>query len=211
VSRPRILIVGAGFAGYYAARTLSRLACGRADLVVINPTDFLYLPLLPEGRCRFARTTPGDGVRATDAARCPPHPGGCRRDRPERAAGDVGRPESRRGHTGYDRLVISVGSVNRLLPIPGAAEHAHGFRGMPEALYLRDHITRQMELADVTDDMQERACRSTFVVVGAGYTGTELTARGVLYTDVLHRRHSQRGDDVRPSWLLIDKSPAGTA
>src|SRR5436190_10463925 len=48
-TRPRIVIVGAGFAGYHAARTLSRLARNRADLVLINPTDyFLYLPLLPE-------------------------------------------------------------------------------------------------------------------------------------------------------------------
>jgi hypothetical protein len=46
---PRIVIVGAGFAGYHAARRLSRLAAGRADIRLINPTDYvLYLPLLPE-------------------------------------------------------------------------------------------------------------------------------------------------------------------
>src|SRR2546430_9431764 len=49
MARPRIVIVGAGFAGYHAARTLTRLARGRAEVVVINPTDyFLYVPLLPE-------------------------------------------------------------------------------------------------------------------------------------------------------------------
>src|SRR4051794_41157027 len=49
MAKPTVLIVGAGFAGYHAARTLSRLARGRADIVVLNPTDyFLYLPLLPE-------------------------------------------------------------------------------------------------------------------------------------------------------------------
>ncbi|HEU5109769.1 MAG TPA: FAD-dependent oxidoreductase [Micromonosporaceae bacterium] len=49
MARPRIVIVGAGFAGYHAARTLSRLSRGRADIALINPTDyFLYLPLLPE-------------------------------------------------------------------------------------------------------------------------------------------------------------------
>src|SRR5437762_2901623 len=47
--RPCIVIVGAGFAGFAAARTLSRLARGAAEIVVVNPTDyFLYLPLLPE-------------------------------------------------------------------------------------------------------------------------------------------------------------------
>ena len=49
MARPRIVIVGAGFAGFHAARTLSRLARDRADITIINPTDyFLYLPLLPE-------------------------------------------------------------------------------------------------------------------------------------------------------------------
>lgn len=48
MSRPRVVIVGAGFAGYHAAHALQRLASD-AELVLINPTDyFLYLPLLPE-------------------------------------------------------------------------------------------------------------------------------------------------------------------
>src|SRR5262245_4951698 len=47
--RPRIVIVGAGFAGYHAARNLARLGRGKAEVVLVNPTDyFLYLPLLPE-------------------------------------------------------------------------------------------------------------------------------------------------------------------
>ncbi|KOG88253.1 NADH dehydrogenase, partial [Streptomyces varsoviensis] len=49
MSRARIVIVGAGFAGYQAARALSRSARGAAEIVLVNPTDyFLYLPLLPE-------------------------------------------------------------------------------------------------------------------------------------------------------------------
>ena len=49
MNRPRIVVVGAGFAGYHAARTLSRLSRGRAEIALVNPMDyFLYLPLLPE-------------------------------------------------------------------------------------------------------------------------------------------------------------------
>ena len=55
---------------------------------------------------------------------------------------------------GYDRLVLAAGSVNKLLPVPGICDWAHGFRGIPEALYLRDHMTRQVELADATDDQR---------------------------------------------------------
>ncbi|GGX53191.1 hypothetical protein GCM10010515_20730 [Streptomyces fructofermentans] len=49
MSRPRVVIIGAGFAGYRTARTLSRTARGKADVVLLNPTDhFLYLPVLPQ-------------------------------------------------------------------------------------------------------------------------------------------------------------------
>src|SRR6195952_4733979 len=49
MARPRIVVVGAGFAGFTAARELSKLSHGGSEIVLINPTDyFLYLPLLPE-------------------------------------------------------------------------------------------------------------------------------------------------------------------
>ncbi|WP_271188932.1 NAD(P)/FAD-dependent oxidoreductase [Dactylosporangium matsuzakiense] len=204
MARPVVVIVGAGFGGYHAARTLSRLARGRAQIVVVNPTDhFLYVPLLPEVATglleprRIAvsvpETLPGVRLILGDV------------DGVDLAARRVRwtDPEDRPAQIRYDRLVLAAGSVNKVLPIPGVAEHAHGLRTNPEALYLRDHMTRQIELADATDDPDERAARSTFVVVGAGYTGTEIAAQGALYTDVLYSRHPRlRGQ--RPRWLVLD-------
>ena len=47
--RPRVVIVGAGFAGFETARRLTKQARGALDIAILNPTDyFLYLPLLPE-------------------------------------------------------------------------------------------------------------------------------------------------------------------
>jgi NADH:quinone reductase (non-electrogenic) len=70
-------------------------------------------------------------------------------------------------------------------------------------MYLRDHIIRQIELAAVTRDPAERTARCTFVVVGAGYTGTEVAAQGVLFTDDLVRAHPVLHDQpVR--WMLLD-------
>ena len=49
MSRPHIVVVGAGFAGHEAAHRLTKLARGRARISIVNPTDyFLYAPLLPE-------------------------------------------------------------------------------------------------------------------------------------------------------------------
>ncbi len=205
--RPRIVVVGAGFAGFHAGRTLSRLARGAAEVVLVNPTDyFLYLPLLPEvaggildpRRVAVSLTATLPGVRLVLG---------------EAFHTDVNRRlvryvdvEGRVGEVGYDRLVVAVGSVHKLLPIPGVAEHAHGFRGVPEALYLRDHMTRQIELAAAIDDPAERMARCTFVVVGAGYTGTEVAAQGQLYSAVVACRARRLGGQ-QPRWLLLDLAP----
>jgi NADH dehydrogenase len=203
MARPRIVIIGAGFAGFQAARTLSRISRGAAEIIIINPTDyFLYLPLLPEvatgilepRRVSVSLTAALPGVRIVLG-----EVDGIDLDARTVSAVD---PEGGRSSLAYHRLVIAAGSVNKLLPVPGVTRYAHGFRGIPEALFLRDHITRQIEMADTATDAGERAARSTFVVVGAGYTGTEVAAQGVLFTRALTRhRESLRG---RPRWLLLD-------
>lgn len=205
----RIVIVGGGFAGFNAARSL-RKALPRelgAEIVLVNRTDyFLYLPLLPE-----VATAVIDPRRVTVSL--PAALSGVRL-----AQGDVtavnlaGRsiaytdPEGEVRELGYDRLILAAGSVNKLLPIPGVAEHAHGFRNVAEALYLRDHVIRQVELAAATDDQAERDARCTFVVVGAGYTGTEVAAMGpLLARSLVRHQHVLRGQKVR--WLLLDTAP----
>jgi NADH dehydrogenase len=201
---PRIVIVGGGFAGYHAARTLSRSLGDSARITLVNPTDFfLYLPLLPEVATGIleprrvaiplAATLPGvccvlSEVRGVDL---------------DARRLTMRTPEGETSELGYDRLVITVGSVNKLLPIPGVTEIAHGFRGIPEALYLRDHITQQIELAELAEDPLERAERCTFVVVGAGYTGTEVAGNGALFTADLVRAHPGLRDQ-RVRWLLVD-------
>ncbi|MEW2114020.1 NAD(P)/FAD-dependent oxidoreductase [Streptomyces sp. NPDC005474] len=209
MSRPRILIVGAGFAGYQTARTLARLSRQKADITLLNPTDhFLYLPLLPQVAAgvleprRVTVSLPGTLPQVRLVL------GEADADGIDLGARTVRYtdPEGESGTLGYDRLVLAVGSVNKLLPIPGVAENAHGFRGLPEALYLRDHVTRQVELAAAADDPKSRAARCTFVVVGAGYTGTEVAAHGQLFTDALVRKRPLR-DGMRPRWLLLDTAP----
>ncbi|MFF5231390.1 NAD(P)/FAD-dependent oxidoreductase [Dactylosporangium sp. NPDC000521] len=201
---PHIVVVGGGFAGFHAARRLTRLTRGRARITLLNPTDyFLYLPLLPEVAAgvleprRVAVSLPAalPGVRVVlgNATHIDP--------RLRTVHYEDGAERTRQ--LTYDRLVITVGSVNKLLPIPGIAEHAHGFRGIPEALYLRDHLIRQVELAATADDPAERAARLTFVVVGAGYTGTEVAAHCRLaVADIVRHQPSLAGTQVR--WLLLD-------
>jgi NADH dehydrogenase len=200
----RIVVVGAGFAGFNAAKTLCKQLGGAAEVVLVNQTDyFLYVPLLPEVAAgildprRVAVSLPGalPDVRLA--------PGTAHTiDLPGRSV--TYRDVDENDHTvTYDHLLLASGSVNKLLPVPGVSEHAHGFRNLAEAVYLRDHLVRQVELADQTDDAAERTARLTFVVVGAGYTGTEVAAQGVLATRALLAKHPRLAG-ARVRWLLLD-------
>jgi NADH:ubiquinone reductase (H+-translocating) len=202
-----VVIVGAGFAGFNAAQELVRLIGATADIVVINSNDyFLYLPLMPQvagglieprhlcvslpRRLRKLKYVVGT-VQRVDA---------------RQKVVSWASPQGGSGEFSYDRLILTAGSVNKLLPIPGLTEYAHGFRSIAEAGYLRDQITRQVELAAVATDPSEREARCTFVVVGAGYTGTEVAAQGQLLTARLVRRMpGLAGQRVR--WLLLDTAP----
>jgi NADH dehydrogenase len=201
----RVVVVGAGFAGFNAARTLHRKLRGSVEVVLVNPTDyFLYVPLLPEVMAGIldprriavplASTLPEVRL-AVGTVHEIDHPG-------RAVAYRDSDGQDRR--LDYDHLVLTVGSVNKLLPIPGVNEHAHGFRNLAEAVYLRDHLVRQVELADGTDDEDERTARLTFVVVGAGYTGTEVAAQGVLATRATLRKHHPRLRGRTARWLLLD-------
>ncbi|WP_414945140.1 NAD(P)/FAD-dependent oxidoreductase [Amycolatopsis sp. cmx-11-32] len=200
----RVVLIGGGFAGYNAAKTLRKSVGDDTEIVVLNPTDyFLYLPLLPEVAAgileprRISVSIPGTlrGVRLVLGTATSVDFEGRRVSYTD--------PEDHEHEMSYDRLVLAAGSVNKLLPIPGVPEYAHGFRGLPEALYLRDHITRQVELAASAKNPAERDARCTFVVVGAGYTGTEVAAQGPAFTEALAARHPEL-DGQKIRWLLLD-------
>ncbi|SDS72300.1 NAD(P)/FAD-dependent oxidoreductase [Actinopolymorpha singaporensis] len=213
-SRPRVVVVGGGFAGFHALRHLERrLRPEAAELVLVSPTDyFLYTPLLPEVatgaleprhiavslRQALPRTRHLLGhVTAMDI------PG---RTVTVDVADDAMQVTADRT-VPWHRLVLTPGSVTRQFDIPGLAEHAHGVKTLTEALYLRDHLLTQLDRADAlppdSAEDAERKARLTVVAVGAGYTGTEVVAQLRWWTHSIAARWARiRPGDVR--WLLID-------
>jgi NADH dehydrogenase len=101
----------------------------------------------------------------------------------------------------YERLVVALGAVPRSLPIPGLAEHGLDFKRIGDAIRLRDHVLRQLDLAEADPGNAER--HLTFVFVGAGFAGVEALAElHQLARDAI--RHYPAIRDVPQRWVLVD-------
>jgi NADH:ubiquinone reductase (H+-translocating) len=171
-------VVGAGHVGLYAALRLSKkLRPSQAEVTVVDPQPHMtYQPFLPEAAA--GNISPRHTVvpLRRELRRC------------RIVAGEVTRIEhARRTATvqpiigppreiEYDQVVVVPGSVSRTLPIPGLREHAIGFKTIGEAIYLRNHVLEQLDVAAATADAQVRRCALTFVFIGGGYAGIEALA-----------------------------------
>src|SRR5262249_34066480 len=91
----------------------------------------------------------------------------------------------------------------RVLPVPGLAEHAVGFKTIDEAIHLRNDVLACLEAAAEATDPDRRRALLTFVFVGGGYAGGEaLAALGDLCRGALKRYTELEGE--RPRWVLVE-------
>jgi NADH:ubiquinone reductase (H+-translocating) len=172
----RVVIAGGGFGGFYAASSLVRsMPPHSVSVTLVTDTNFmLYTPLLPGAgggslEPRHVVVPLRDALPDTVDLRLG-HVVGADPSRNVVTARSV---EGMMEEIGYDHLVVSVGSVSRTLPIPGLAEHALGFKSLPDAIGLRDRLVRNLEIAETIDDLERRKEYLNYVFVGAGYAGLE--------------------------------------
>jgi NADH dehydrogenase len=207
-AKPVLAVIGSGHAGFEAARTLERqLSDAEADLLMISDTDHLnyssLLPLVASGvidprhnavalhrTLRRTRILLGEVSSVDLEARAVTvlHPGGMQRRYP------------------WDQLLLTPGSVPRATGHPGVEDQALRFHTLADAVELRDHVLEQLQVADAATDEAERRARCTFIVVGAGYSGTEVTAQLQLLTCRTLPRFPTLGRDML-RWILVE---AGT-
>ncbi|MFI1648409.1 NAD(P)/FAD-dependent oxidoreductase [Streptomyces avidinii] len=209
MARPRILVVGAGFAGVECVRRLERrLSPTEAEIALVTPSSFqLYLPLLPQVAAGVL-TPQSTAVSLRRSRRHRTHivPGGVVGVDTRAKVCVVRKISGELTPRAYDHLVLAPGSVTRSFDIPGLAEHARGMKTLAEAAHLRDHVIAQLDLADACEDEAERASRLCFVVVGGGYAGTETAACLQRLTHHAVRRYP-RLDPRQIRWHLVDIAP----
>jgi NADH dehydrogenase len=192
---------------YAALRLQRRLRPGEASITVVDPQSYMtYQPFLPEAgagnleprhvvvplrrvlrRCQVlgGRITSIDHAART--ARFQPHEG---------PACDLS----------YDILVMAVGSIARTLPIPGLRESGIGFKSVAEAIYLRNHVLAQLDIAASTNDPEIRRRALSFVFVGGGYAGIEAMAElEDMARDAIRYYDGVTAADMR--WVMVEASP----
>ncbi|MGP3976620.1 NAD(P)/FAD-dependent oxidoreductase [Streptomyces sp. 8N114] len=206
--RPRILVVGGGYVGLYAARRiLKKMRYGEATVTVVDPRSYMtYQPFLPEAAAGsisprhvvvpLRRVLPKAEVltgRVTSIDQ-------------DRKVAHVSPLVGDAYELPFDYLVIAMGAVSRTFPVPGLAENGIGMKGVEEAIGLRNHVLEQLDKADSTQDEEARRKALTFVFIGGGFAGAETIGEVEdMARDAAKYYPNVRREDMR--FVLVDAAP----
>lgn len=199
--RRRVVIIGGGFGGAYAAQHLSR-ALPRPDweVTLLDRNNFLlFYPLLveagvgnleprhvvvpirkfmPRGDFRMAEVTEIDLDSQAVYYRVPT------RDAVERLR--------------FDHLILAPGSATKFPPVPGLREHGFELKSLSDSISLRDRGIRHLEIASSIADPAERAAYLRVVVVGSNFSGIEFAGEYQDFLVDLARSYPNlRRDEIR--------------
>ena len=208
MSRHRVVIIGSGFGGLNAAKSLKR-----ADIeitLISKTTTHLFQPLLYQVATGIL--SEGDIAPTTRLI--------LRRQKNVRVLwGDVTaidlEAKTVTSHlmgmdtvTPYDSLILAAGAQQSYFGNDEFATYAPGMKTIDDALELRGRILGAFEAAEVATDHAERERRLTFVVIGAGPTGVELAGEIVQLAE---RTLAGAFRTITPSEchvILLDAAPA---
>lgn len=174
-AKHRIVVLGGGFGGVFAAKHLRRRAGSDVRIELISRHNFfVFQPLLPEvaggsihpgdAATPLRRFLPGVTVMVAEIRKI------------DFAAKMVHVTLGRGSEittVPYDQLVIALGQVVDLSRTPGLADRAFVMKDVLDAFHIRNHVLGCLEDADATTEPQRKRCLLTFVAIGGGFTGVE--------------------------------------
>ena len=206
MQKPRIIIIGAGFGGLFAARALANKP---VEVLLIDRSNFhTFTPLLYQvATCALDPSEIAYPVRTI-----------FRKNRNIRSLlGNVSAVDyankmievqigERQLQEPYDYLILATGSTPTYFGNDGFRKNALELRTLNDAINLRNHILSLFEQATWEDDDTVREAMTTIVVVGGGPTGLE-TAGAIyeLYNHVLNREYLHR--EMRTRVILVEMQP----
>jgi NADH dehydrogenase len=166
----RIVVIGGGFGGLYAAKTLAKTD---ANITLVDRHNYhLFQPLLYQ--VATAALNPSDIAAPIRAV--------LRKQKNASVImGDVQAIDTERriitmadGELAYDVLIVATGATHSYFNHPEWEENAPGLKTIEDALEIRRRVLRAFEAAERETDPERQKAWLNFVIVGAGPTGVEL-------------------------------------
>ena len=203
--KPRIVIVGGGFGGIAAAKALRH--CDAEVVVIDRRNHHIFQPLLYQvATAVLAPSEVAAPIRQLEAKQ---------KNVSVLLAEVVGVDLGSRSidancpgigikKIGFDYLVVAAGMQSSYFGHDEFAEYAPCLKTITDAETIRSKILSAYELAESTDDADERQRQMTFVLVGAGPTGVELAASIAQLATTTLRRNFRRIDPATTTIILLD-------
>jgi NADH dehydrogenase len=203
--RKRVVIIGGGFAGIAAARALRR--CDAEIILIDRRNHHIFQPLL---------------YQVTTAVLAPAEIAAPIRQIEERQQNltvmlaevtavdlssrsvTVSYPASGAHKITFDFLIIAAGMQSSYFGHDEFARYAPGLKNLSDAERIRTKILDAYELAELTDNESERSRLMTFVLVGGGATGVELSASMAQMATITLRGNFRRIDPAKTSIVLLE-------
>jgi NADH dehydrogenase len=181
--KKRILILGGGFGGVYAALRLEKLLAGQlakreVEICLVSRDNFfLFTPMLHEVAASDLEITNIVNPLRKLLQRIQVVVGEATRiDLPNQRV-TMERGHKKQSHElAYDHLVLALGSHTNYFNLPGLKEFSLAMKTLPDAVQLRAQIIRHLEDANSELILNERRSLLTFVVAGGGFAGVETVA-----------------------------------
>lgn len=178
--KPRVVILGGGFGGMYAAMEFEQALAQGADLdvtLVNRDNFFLFTPMLHEVAASDLDITNIVSPIRKLLRRVAFFHGDIESiDLPNKRVGLSHGHEQHCHSLPYDHLVLALGSTTNFLNIPGLADRALTMKSLDDAICLRNRLIANLEEADFECAAPLRAPLLNFVVAGGGFAGVETIA-----------------------------------
>ena len=178
--KKRIVILGGGFGGVYAAMQLEKLLARENAVevcLVSRDNFFLFTPMLHEIAASDLEITNIVNPLRKLLRQIEVIVGDVRQiDLPAKRVLISCDPHNYPQQIGYDHLVLALGSVTNFHNLPGSAEFALPMKSLSDAIRLRAQVLRHMEEANSQCNLSDRQSLLTFVVAGGGFAGVETVA-----------------------------------
>ena len=202
-SRPRVVVIGGGFAGLSVVRSLAQAP---VDVLLIDRANHhLFQPLLYQvATAGLAAPSIAAPLRhiLRQQANVTVYLGDVHRIDTARRCVDTGE-----GRFGYNYLVVATGTRHAYFGHEDWARHAPGLKSLEDAFAIRARILNAFEQAEMSEDAAQRAAWLSFVVIGGGPTGVELA--GTLAEIARHtlKQEFRRIDPAHSRVRLIEAGP----